>query len=178
MFWQTVLGTCSKHHVRQEPQIHGVPRQEPGNEDYSPKVAKMSETTSNSTLRCVVVTPEETVLDAAADFIAVPLYDGEVGIGMHHSPMMGRLGYGELRIRSGADTTRYYIDGGFVQVVDNVVSVLTNRAVVSEEIDAEVAEEQLSSVLARKAAGDEQLAIRKRTLLQARAQLRVARRPK
>ncbi len=139
---------------------------------------EMSETTSSTELRCVIVTPEETVLDTTADFIAVPLYDGEVGIGSHHSPMMGRLGYGELRIRTGEETTRYYVDGGFVQVADNVVSVLTNRAIVSEEVDAEVAEEQLRSALASKIAGDEQLAIRDRTLAQSRAQLRVARRAK
>jgi len=136
----------------------------------------MSETTT--AIHCVVVTPEATVLDATADFIALPLFDGEVGIGLHHSPMIGRLGYGELRIRSGADTTCYYVDGGFVQVVDNVVSVLTNRAIAADLVDTEAAQEQLSSDLSRKAAGDEQLAIRERSLAQARAQLRVARRLK
>ena len=34
---------------------------------------------SSSALRCVVVTPETTVLDAMADFVALPLFDGEVG---------------------------------------------------------------------------------------------------
>ena len=110
----------------------------------------MSETASNSTLRCVVVTPEETVLDTPADFIALPLFDGEVGIGKHHSPMIGRMGYGELRIRSGNETSRYYVDGGFVQVADNVVSVLTNRSLASDAVDAEAAEEQLKTALSTK----------------------------
>lgn len=134
----------------------------------------MSETASNNSLRCVVVTPEETVLDTAAEFVALPLYDGEVGVALHHSPMIGRLGYGELRIRDAEGTSRYYVDGGFVQIADNVVSVLTNRSLAAEAVDVEVAEEQLSSALSGKAAGDEQLAIRERTLSQARAQLRVA----
>lgn len=138
----------------------------------------MSETASNSTLRCVVVTPEETVLDTPADFIALPLFDGEVGIGKHHSPMIGRMGYGELRIRSGSETSRYYVDGGFVQVADNVVSVLTNRSLASDAVDAEAAEEQLKTALSTKTTGDEQLAIRDRTISQARAQLRMARKPK
>jgi len=137
----------------------------------------MSETTSQS-LRCVVVTPEETVFDTTAEFVALPLFDGEVGVALGHSPMIGRLGYGELRIRDAADTTCYYVDGGFVQIADNVVSVLTNRAVASAEISAEEAEEQLSGALSSQATGDEQLALRDRTLLQARAQLRVARRGK
>lgn len=133
----------------------------------------MSEATSN-TLRCVVVTPEETVLDTTAEFIALPLYDGELGIALHHSPMIGRLGYGELRICSGSDTTHYYVDGGFVQIADNVVSVLTNRSISADSVDEEAAQELLSGALSRKATGDEQLAIRDRTLMQARAQLRMS----
>lgn len=138
----------------------------------------MSIAASISNLRCVVVTPEETVLDTEAEFVALPLFDGEVGIGLHHSPMIGRLGYGELRIRNGSNTSRYYVDGGFVQVVDNLVSVLTNRSLPAANVDAEVASELLSSALSRKATGDDQIAIRDRTLSQARAQLRMARRPK
>ena len=65
-----------------------------------------------------------------------------------------------------------------MQIADNVVSVLTNRSTVADEVDLEVAEEQLSSALGRKATGDEQLAIRDRTVAQARAQIRMARRPK
>ena len=136
----------------------------------------MASTESNSTtLRCVVVTPEETVLDTTADFIALPLFDGEVGIALHHSPMIGRMGFGELRIRSGNETTRYYVDGGFVQVADNVVSVLTNRSLAADAVDVDAAEEQLKSAMSKKTTGDEQLAIRDRAVSHARAQLRVAR---
>ena len=138
----------------------------------------MSDKTSESTLRCVVVTPEETVLDTAAEFVALPLFDGEVGIGLHHSPMIGRLGCGELRIRNGSETQRFYVDGGFVQIADNVVSVLTNRSMLADKVDAEVAQEQITSALGSRVAGDDQLAIRDRTLSQARAQLRMARKAK
>ncbi|NOY40354.1 MAG: ATP synthase F1 subunit epsilon [Planctomycetes bacterium] len=138
----------------------------------------MSETTSTDVLRCVVVTPEETVLETEADFVALPLFDGELGVAKHHSPMIGRLGYGELRIRQGAETTRHYVEGGFVQVTDNVVSVLTNRAIKADSIDTTAAQQQLDSALGQTAAGDEQLAIRDRTVAQSRAQLRAARQSK
>jgi len=135
----------------------------------------MSESTSTTAgLRCIVVTPEETVLETAADFIALPLYDGEMGVAVNHSPTIGRLGYGELRIRSGSESTRYYVDGGFVQIADNVVSILTNRALEASDIDAEAAQEQLTSAISQRAAGDEQLAIRDRQVAQSRAQLRVS----
>jgi len=140
----------------------------------------MSTETSTTALRCVVVTPEETVLECEADFVVLPLFDGEVGIAPLHSPMIGRLGFGELRIRSGSETTRYYVDGGFVQVADivqvadNLVSVLTNRAIKSEDVDSKAAQEQLENSLKTKAAGEEQLATRDRAQSQARAQLRIA----
>jgi F-type H+-transporting ATPase subunit epsilon len=129
-------------------------------------------------LQCVVVTPEATVLETSAEFIALPLYDGEIGIAPQHSPLIGRLGYGEMRITSAGKTSSYYVDGGFVQVVDNVVSVLTNRAVPSAQLDPQAASEQISEALRRPANTAELLAIRDRLLAQSRAQLRVARRAK
>lgn len=134
--------------------------------------------TSSNTLHCIVVTPEETVLEGGATFVALPLFDGEVGIAPLHSPMIGRLGYGEMRITQNGSSASYYVDGGFVQVADNVVSVLTNRAVPAETVDGEVAEQQLSEALGRKVAGSDQLSIRDRQLSQARAQIRVARKAK
>jgi F-type H+-transporting ATPase subunit epsilon len=125
-------------------------------------------------LQCIVVTPETTVKDQMADFVALPLYDGEIGIAPGHSPMIGRLGYGEMRIREGGTTTNYYVDGGFVEVADNVVSVLTNRAVPAAALDASVAAEQLATARQRTANTPELLEIRDRLIKQARAQLRVA----
>jgi F-type H+-transporting ATPase subunit epsilon len=130
--------------------------------------------TSSARLRCLVVTPETTVVDTRADAVTVTLVDGEYGIAPQHAPMIGRLGYGELRIRTGADSKRYYADGGFVQVVDDVVSVLTNRATPAASLDAAAAADQLRTALARHAAGSEELAIRERLIAQSRGQLRVA----
>jgi F-type H+-transporting ATPase subunit epsilon len=121
------------------------------------------------------VTPEITALEQTADFIALPLYDGEIGIAPGHSPLIGRLGYGEMRIVSGNQTRRYYLDGGFVQVAGNVVSVLTNRAIPAAEIDPRIAAEHLATARSRPATSAELLGERDQLVAQARAQLRVAR---
>src|SRR5690349_1735354 len=96
---------------------------------------------------CTVVTPEQTALETKAEFVALPLFDGEIGIAANHSPLIGRLGYGEMRIKSGSQTVAYYVDGGFVQVADNVVAVLTNRAVAAKSVDPAAAEAQLQTAL-------------------------------
>lgn len=130
--------------------------------------------TSPVILRCIIVTPESTVLDTQCEFVALPLFDGEAGIAPGKSPMIGRLGYGELRVRQGGQTSRYYVDGGFVQVANNVVSVLTNRAVPAKSLDASTLEQQLRTTLTTPAAGSAEMAIRERQVAQVRGQLRVA----
>jgi len=129
---------------------------------------------STGTLHCIIVTPEATVLETAADFVALPLFDGEAGVLPGRAPLIGRLGYGELRVRQGGQTLRFYVDGGFVQVADNNVSVLTNRAVPAQSLNAAIAAEQLETAVATPAAGTAEMAIRDRQILQARGQLRVA----
>jgi F-type H+-transporting ATPase subunit epsilon len=126
-------------------------------------------------LHCVVVTPERALLDEPADFVAVPLYDGELGVLPGRAPLIGRLGCGELRLRRGERTERLFVDGGFVQVRANSVTVLTSRAQRAEEIDAAAAEAVLRDGGApgdRTPAGPE---ARARARERARVQLRIAR---
>jgi F-type H+-transporting ATPase subunit epsilon len=127
-------------------------------------------------MQCILVTPEATLRDEEADFVALPLFDGEIGIAPGHSPLIGRMGYGEMRIRRGQKTERFYVEGGFVQVLKDTISVLSNRALPAEAVDAAAAEALIQSTLIQPAHTPESLAIRQRTLDQARAQLLVARR--
>ena len=128
----------------------------------------------HESVHCVVVTPETTTLDEAVDFVALPLYDGELGILPGRAPLIGRLGYGELRTKRGTATHRYYVDGGFVQVRDDVVTVLTSRAIPAERIDAAAAASELEAAKKRRAPTDEEQAEKDRALARARAQLHLA----
>jgi len=126
-------------------------------------------------LQCIVVTPERAVLDETADFVALPLYDGELGVLPSRAPLIGRLGYGELRIRRGTSVERYFVDGGFAQVRGNVVTVLTPRAVRAEEIDANAAAQALQAATTQPPPGqspEARLAAEQR----ARARIRIAHR--
>jgi F-type H+-transporting ATPase subunit epsilon len=125
-------------------------------------------------LQCVVVTPERAVLDEPADFVALPMYDGELGVLPGRAPLIGRLGYGELRLRRGNDTKRYFVDSGFAQIRNNIVTVLTPRAVRAEEIDLRQTEERLRQAqLPASAAAQVE---NEKNQARARAQLRIARR--
>lgn len=124
-------------------------------------------------LNCIVVTPERKAIDEKVEFVALPLYDGEIGIAAGRAPMIGRLGFGEMRLKQGDQQSSYYLDGGFVQVSGNVVSVLTSRAVPVAEVDGEAAATQLAAALKQPIPTPEREEIRDRSILQARAQLRI-----
>ena len=126
-------------------------------------------------LRCVVVTPEKAVLDEPADFVALPMYDGELGVLPGRAALIGRLGYGELRTQHEGQTRRFFVDSGFAQVRGNVVTVLTARAIPAETIDRVAAAQSLEEAMkpaATPEAQDAQLKSQER----ARAQIRVAQR--
>ncbi len=125
-------------------------------------------------ISCIVVTPEDTILDEKADFVVVPLFDGELGIGANHSPMIGRLGYGELRLRTGGNVQRFYVDGGFVEVLGDTITVLTNQAVLTTEVDLEESRSLLAEANKLPIATAEQLEIRERRISQARGKIRLA----
>jgi F-type H+-transporting ATPase subunit epsilon len=103
-----------------------------------------------SPLRLVLVTPETTLLDAPVSALRFPLYDGQIGILPGRAPLIGRLGYGELKVtHADGSPASYFIDGGFVQVKENIVSILTDRALTPSEIDRTAAEEKLREAVAR-----------------------------
>jgi F-type H+-transporting ATPase subunit epsilon len=126
-------------------------------------------------LQCVVVTPEKTWLDELVDFVALPIYDGELGVLPGHTPLIARLGYGELRTRTGEAARRYFVDGGFAQVRSDVVTVLTHRAIPAEQIDAAAAARELERVAAQPAVTDLESADHQRAIDRARGMIRVAR---
>lgn len=125
-------------------------------------------------IQLIIVTPEKTTLDQMVDAVTVPLFDGEAGILKDHAPMIGRLGPGELRVRSGSDEQRYYVDGGNVQVESNVVSVLTGRSMLASEIDVAAARAALETA-ENEPAGTPALAeLQRKAIAQARAQIQMA----
>lgn len=129
-------------------------------------------------ITCVVVTPEQTALETEAEFIAVPLFDGELGIAPGRAPLIGRLGYGELRLKNGGATTTWYVDGGFVQVADNTVSILTGKAMPADKIDLPAAERHLANAKEMAGNTEDLYALRAKAITQATAQIRTAKRAK
>ena len=130
-------------------------------------------------IRFVVVTPETTIVDTHVKTATLPLFDGSRGVARGHAPFVGRLGAGEIRLTGEADrpadaSRRFFVDGGFVEVGHDAVTVVTQRAIPEERLDAATARAALESLRSMKATGDEQIAAKLDAIEAARALLRTA----
>jgi F-type H+-transporting ATPase subunit epsilon len=100
---------------------------------------------ADKTFDCSLVTPERKVFDKKATFVAIPAHDGEIGIMHNRAPLMCKLGIGLLRLEVDGKEERYFIDGGFAQVVKNKVTILTEQARSADEVDRSEVEKALAA---------------------------------
>ena len=126
------------------------------------------------TFHCSVITPERAVLETDATFVAFPAHDGEVGILAHRAPLLYKMGIGELRVEAPEGSRRLFVDGGFAQMVDNRLTILTEQARPVEEIDRDAARRALEEARSMPTVTDAEFAARQRALKRAETQLRLA----
>jgi F-type H+-transporting ATPase subunit epsilon len=130
---------------------------------------------ARETFHCSVITPEAKAYDGDADFVVIPAHDGEMGILRDRAPLVCQLGAGRLVVRQGNEELTWFIEGGFAQVLDNNVVVLTQKAIKPDQIERAEAERQLQEALHMSATEDVSLRRRTRAQASARARLRMAR---
>ena len=89
-----------------------------------------------------IVTAERQVLaEDNVEMVIAPAIDGEVGILPHHAPLITVLQIGELRLKKGSDEQSIIIAGGFLEVLNDKVTILADVAERLDEIDVAAAEQ-------------------------------------
>jgi F-type H+-transporting ATPase subunit epsilon len=126
------------------------------------------------TFHISVITPERAVLDSEATFAVVPAHDGELGILARRAPLLYRLGAGLLRVETPAGKRAIFVAGGFAQMVENRLTILTEIAKEPDKIERAAAERALAEAQAMKGVTDAEFQTRQRALAAARAELRLA----
>ena len=92
---------------------------------------------------CRVITPERSVLECDAKFVAFPAHDGEMGVLRKRAPLVCKLGVGPLRVEGAEGNHLLFIDGGFAQMLGDDLTILTAQARPARELDAAGAERVL-----------------------------------
>jgi F-type H+-transporting ATPase subunit epsilon len=131
-----------------------------------------------NTLRLEIVTPEAKTYSEDVEMVTLPGIEGEMGIYPQHVPLMTQVVSGEVIVRKDGAELFLAIGEGFAEITGDHVSILTDMAVLADDIDeakAEEARKRAESRLAEKL-DDEEAALVSAALAHSLAQLRVKQR--
>jgi F-type H+-transporting ATPase subunit epsilon len=125
--------------------------------------------------RCVIVTPEQQVLDDSCTQAILPAHDGLIGILTDRAPLLVKLGQGPLRVDLvSGQMHNFYVEGGIAQMKDNRLTIVTNEATPAAEIDAEAARAEYAEAVARRITDQHSYDDRQRQMARARAKEQLA----
>ncbi len=96
-----------------------------------------------------VITPDRIVLDTRASMVRIPGVDGSIGILPRHAPMVAALDVGPLIYDSGGKRETLFVAGGFADVRENTVRVVSEAGELPTEIDEARAREAEARARAR-----------------------------
>ena len=131
-----------------------------------------------STLKLKIITPEKVAFEDDVNMVTVPSAQGEMGILPHHIDVMAKVIPGELKIKKGEKLSYLAVGNGFLQISNNIVTLLSDLAEDAASIDEKAVEEakkRAEKALEEKLS-DEEYAETFAALERALAQLKVKRR--
>lgn len=118
---------------------------------------------------CILLTPEQKLIDQQVAQVIIPAHDGLMGILTDRAPLIVKLGIGPLRIDlPDGKKLFYFLDGGVAQMKKNAFTILTSSAAPATEIDAQAALDEYNAALAQKAATPAEADDREKALQRAR----------
>lgn len=124
-------------------------------------------------LNLEIITPERKVLSLQVEEVIVPGVDGELGVLPNHTPLISQLQTGVLTYRQGGEKRSVHVSGGFVEVLPDHVSVLSDVAERPEEIDPDRARRAREKAERRLASNGEDIDFRREELRLQRAMIRL-----
>jgi F-type H+-transporting ATPase subunit epsilon len=121
------------------------------------------------TMHVDVVSAEESMFSGLAEFVVVPAEEGDIGVYPRHAPLMAALRPGSVRIQppDGKEEILIYVSGGLLEIQPHAVSVLSDTAIRSHDLDEALA-------LEAKKKAEELMAKRQAAMDYARAQAELA----
>src|SRR6516164_9832246 len=90
-----------------------------------------------NTIHVDVVSAEESIYSGEAEFVVLPGVMGELGIYPKHAPLITQIKPGQVRIKvPGQEEEQIvFVQGGFLEVQPDVVTVLSDTAIRAHDLD-------------------------------------------
>jgi len=123
------------------------------------------------TFHCSIVTPAAQVFDGPVVYASIPAWDGQLGVAADRVSLVAKLGDGNARIETEDGERHLFLGGGFAEMKDNTLTLLTTETVAPGEVDHEQVRRDLKEAENEVAVGDEAVAGRDRRANRARALL-------
>jgi len=87
-----------------------------------------------------IVTAEGTLYTGDIEMLVAPAVDGEIGILTNHHPLVTKLGPGAMRVvKADKSEQIVFVNGGYLEVINNRATILADAAENIEAIEAEQA---------------------------------------
>ncbi|HOP64083.1 MAG TPA: ATP synthase F1 subunit epsilon [Spirochaetota bacterium] len=97
-------------------------------------------------INCSILTPERLIYDGQVGFAVVQAHDGEMGFLYGHSPLISKLGIGEVRLNNPKSVDYLVIEGGVVEMKDNKLIVLAEKAFKKSDLSAQELEDKMKEL--------------------------------
>jgi F-type H+-transporting ATPase subunit epsilon len=101
------------------------------------------------TLQVALVIPDRELWSGEASMVIAKTTEGDIGVLTGRAPVFGILAEGSLvEIVNEESRVKAAVSGGFLSVADDKVSILAAQAQLGQDVDVEVAREELAATLA------------------------------
>lgn len=112
-------------------------------------------------LHVALVAADRTVWSGEASMVIARTVDGDLGVLRGHAPLLSVLTDATVEINAPDGVVHAVVDGGFISVADNQVSILTEHALLAEEIKVDEARAELEAAEGLPTSDEREMRIRR-----------------
>ena len=99
---------------------------------------------SEEKLSLEVVAPEKMVMTKTVDMVTISGTEGDFGVLPGHAALVSSIRPGFLEIEVDKQSEKMFIGGGFIEVIEDKVSILATEVLSSDQINITECEEKIS----------------------------------
>ena len=97
-------------------------------------------------LQLELVLPDKLVASKLVDMVIIAGTEGDFGVLPEHAPLVSSIRPGLLEIHDSEKTEKFFLAGGFVEVLSNQVSILASELCSLEDIDVSSCKNEIENL--------------------------------